>query len=178
MVDKRNFSSATKSVILVRVTSQRRETQNFRSLLAALLNLGSSLNVLRGWGLLLSDLLALLDALCFDLLLVAGFHLLLCGLELLLAFLGLLIFSSHDLVETHADDGLLYAGGLSGSALGNLVHLDLLVEASPGLGPGKLHGLLALVEKGGNFGRDEVVDLSVLGCEFTSSAGVDSVLRE
>jgi len=149
-----------------------------RSLLALNVLGGGSGCVLGSGGLLSGGLLGLVNALCLDLLLLAGLDLLLGGLELLLALLGLLVLSSHDLVEAHANDGLLHASGLSGLALGDLVNLDFLVEASPGLSPGQLHGLLLLVEERSNLRADKVVDFTVLGRELLASAGVDSVLRE
>jgi len=147
------------------------------SLLALDILGGGGGNILGG-GSLGCGCLLLVSALGLDLLLLALLDLLLGSLELLLALLGLLTLSSQDLVETHTNDGLLDAGGLPALALGNLISLDLLVEASPGLSPGELHCLLALVEEGSNLAREEVVDLAVLRSELFASTGVDSVLRE
>ncbi len=153
--------------------------RKFECSLLALDVLGGGSGCILGSGCLLSgSLLGLVSALGLNLLLLASLDLLLGSFELLLAFLGLLILSSHDLVEAHANDSLLYASGLSGLALSDLVNLDFLVEASPGLSPGQLHGLLLLVEERSNLAADKEVDLTVLGGELLAFAGVDSVLRE
>jgi hypothetical protein len=153
--------------------------RKFECSLLALNVLGGGSGCILGSGSLLGgSLLGLVNALGLNLLLLTCLDLLLGGFELLLAFLGLLILSSHDLVEAHANNGLLYASSLSGLALGNLVSLDFLVEASPGLSPGQLHGLLLLVEERSNLVADEEVDFTVLGGELLAFAGVDSVLRE
>ena len=98
----------------------------------------------------MSGLLALVGFLDVDLLLLASLSFLLGSLDFLVTLLGLLIFSSLDLVQAETNDGLLDASSLASAALGDLVNLDLLVEASPCLSPGELDCLLALMEERGN----------------------------
>ena len=54
----------------------------------------------------------------------------------------------------------------------------LLVAASPGDGPGKLRGLLALVHERLALGADDVHGLRVSADHLHTVAGVDSILTE
>ena len=74
----------------------------------------------------MSGLLALVGFLDVDLLLLASLSFLLGSLDFLVTLLGLLIFSSLDLVQAETNDGLLDASSLASAALGDLVNLDLL----------------------------------------------------
>merc|ERR1740121_2169684 len=66
----------------------------------------------------------------------------------LLPKLRLLRLLLPDVVQRHADDGLLELLHLARPLLGRLVGLALLVHAAPGLCPSQLHRLDALVEQG------------------------------
>lgn len=90
----------------------------------------------------------------------------------LFAGLGLL---SLDIVKGHANDGLLDAGSLTGTLLGELIDADFLVEASPCKGPGELDSLDLLVVHGTGLVGDEEEESAVFGDESTALAGVDFV---
>jgi len=115
-----------------------------------------------------------------------GLHLLcLTVLDLLGGSVGVLVavlagFSllSTDLLDGHANDGLLDAGRLAGTLRLNIVNFNLLVMGSPGQVPGKLDGLDLLVEQAASLGGDEVVGLAIFRNKADAAARHDSVLRE
>ena len=105
-------------------------------------------------------------------------HFLLGGIESLVSGGVVFLLSSSDFIERHADNSLLDSGCSSGSLLLNIVDLNLLVEPSGGLGPGKLNWLDSLVEKGSSLGGDEKVDSAISSSEATSSTWVNFQFSE
>jgi hypothetical protein len=117
--------------------------------------------------------LGLLSLLGLHILDLAGLNLGEGGVVLLVTFVTGLGLLALDLIERHANDSLLDAGGFAGALFSELVNTDFLVEASPCLGPGKLHGLDLLVEHGASLVADEEEESAVLGDVSTAVTGVD-----
>ena len=115
------------------------------------LGLAASFLVLGSCGLLLLHLLSL-----------AILDLLSGSVGVLVAVLARLGLLSADLLDGHADDGLLNAGRLAGSLLLNIVNFNLLVMGSPGHVPGQLNWLDLLVIETAGLRGDEIVRPSVL----------------
>jgi hypothetical protein len=67
----------------------------------------------------------------------------------------------QEIVDGSTDDGTLNANSLPGLLLNNALLFALLVEASPGLSPHQLGGLLALVNHALALGRREEDGLQV-----------------
>jgi len=157
----------------VRCSSQCHESRSLLSLgttgsLSSLLDVLSGLRRTSGTVLLSALLLLLLLDLSLTLLDFLG-----SGVSVLVARLTGLGLSSLDLIKGHTDDGLLDAGGLARSLSHNIVNLDLLVECSPGEGPGELDWLDFLVEHLASLVANEVVSFSILGDETTAAAWED-----
>jgi hypothetical protein len=89
-----------------------------------------------------------------------------------------LLLSSSDFIEGHADNSLLDSGSSSGSLLLDVFNLDFLVESSGGLGPCKLDRLDLLVEKSSGFGGNEKVDFTIFGGESSTSTWVNFQFSE
>ena len=115
------------------------------------LGLAATFLVLGSRGLLLLHLLSL-----------AILDLLSGSVGVLVAVLARLGLLSADLLDGHADDGLLNAGRLAGSLLLNIVNFNLLVMGSPGHVPGQLNWLDLLVIETAGLRGDEIVRPSVL----------------
>ena len=117
--------------------------------------LGFSLRNDFDWGSFLVSLfvnLGLLLFLCLHLLDVSVSDLFLGDFEELVSGGMVLFLLSSDIVKRHTDYSLLNSGGSSGSLLLDVFNLDLLVESSRCLGPGKLNRFDLLVEKSSCFG--------------------------
>mmetsp|Transcript_17108 Transcript_17108/g.37671 ORF Transcript_17108/g.37671 Transcript_17108/m.37671 type:complete len:220 (+) Transcript_17108:36-695(+) len=99
-----------------------------------------------------------------------------CGLLRRLAQLRLLRLLLLDVIQRHADDGLLELLRLPSALLGLIVHLTLLVHLPPCLGPTQLHRLDALVEQRVDLGADEEAGLAIPSDEPLAAAWVDAVL--
>mmetsp|Transcript_107265 Transcript_107265/g.218879 ORF Transcript_107265/g.218879 Transcript_107265/m.218879 type:complete len:221 (+) Transcript_107265:32-694(+) len=99
-----------------------------------------------------------------------------CGFLGRLAELRLLRLLFLDVVQRHADDGLLELLRLPGALLRLIVHLAFLVHLSPSLGPAQLHRLDALVEQRVDLTADEERWLAIPGDEPLAAAWVDAVL--
>ena len=97
------------------------------------------------------------------------------GLVTVIGGLGL---AATDVLDGHANDGLLDASGLARALLLNIVNLNLLVIGSPRGGPRELNGLLLLEEEAACLRRDEVVNSAVLASITRTAARHDLVIRE
>ena len=115
------------------------------------LGLAAAFLVLGSRGLLLLHLLSL-----------AILDLLSGSIGVLVTVLAGLSLLSADLLDGHADDGLLDAGRLSGALFLNIVNFNLLVMGSPGHVPGQLNWLDLLVIETAGLRGDEIVRPSVL----------------
>ena len=147
------------------------------SSLSALLDwLGLRLGLVLLGSLLVGVLLRLLGLLGGHLLHLAVLELLDGDVVGLVALVTGLSLAALDLVEGHTNNGLLDADGLAGSLLVQLVDSDLLVEASPGEGPGELNGLDFLVIHATGLGGNEEVGSSVSSDVSAAATGVDLVL--
>ena len=116
-----------------------------------LLSLATTFLILGGLGFLLLHLLCL-----------AFLDLLGGSVGVLVAVLAGLGLFAADLLDRHADNGLLDAGCLSRALLLNIVNFNLLVMGSPGHVPGQLNWLDLLVIETAGLRGDEIVRPSVL----------------
>jgi len=135
-------------------------------------SLGSFLNLLSGSSLLC---LGLVDLLLILLFLLSVLDFLLGGLDGSVSLLGLLSSLPLDVFKRDTDNSFLDSSGFLGSSLEGFINLDLLVESSPGLGPGELDWLSFSQEQTSNFFSDKEVSFSIPGDEFPSLSGIDPV---
>merc|ERR1719471_231791 len=81
-----------------------------------------------------------------------------------------------DVVEGHAHNSFLKLCHFPSTLLRCLIHLALLVHASPSLCPPQFHGFDLLVEQRVCLGINEVVSFAIFGDKFLSMTWPDAVL--
>merc|ERR1719253_186895 len=94
----------------------------------------------------------------------------------LLSQLWLLSLLLLDIIQGHANNGLLELLRPPGALLACLISFTLLVHASPCLSPTKLHWLDPLIEEGFGLRVDEVMHLTILCDRPLTVTRIDTVL--